>query len=397
VKKHSNTIALLLAFCLTAFLALSSCAQPKAKKPVQEKTNGNPDPLYPSDRRATLQTVNLYKNFVRLLNKGIMFGHQDALAYGVGWKYVGGKSDVKGVVGDYPAVYGWELGNIEHGLPYNLDSVPFHKMQQFVREGYERGGINTISWHNAHPLTGKSAWDTSGGAVASILPGGIRHKLYKDWLDKLATFLQSLKGKNNEYIPVLFRPYHELTGNWFWWCRHATSPTEYKLLWRFTVDYLKNVKGIHHLLYVFNTSGDFTTKEEFLQYYPGDDVVDLVSFDMYQYGNPEGNNSFVQSLDKRLSILEEVAKEKKKIAALAETGYEAIPYEQWWTKVLWEAIGHHKISYVLVWRNHGLQPNGNMHYYAPYKGQISAHDFVEFYKMDRTLFEKEVAKEKMYQ
>ena len=95
-------------------------------------------------------------------------------------------------------------------------------------------------------------------------------------------------------------------------------------------------------------------------------------------------------------VIEEVAKETGKIPALGETGYEAIPYPDWWTKTLWKAIGHHKISYVLVWRNHGRQPNGNMHYYAPYKGQVSANDFIKFYQLDKTLFEKEAGKEQLY-
>src|SRR3954468_4860386 len=67
----------------------------------------------PSDKNATKETINLYRNLKKLLNKGIMFGHQDDLAYGVGWKYEPGRSDIKDVTGDYPAVYGWELGRIE--------------------------------------------------------------------------------------------------------------------------------------------------------------------------------------------------------------------------------------------------------------------------------------------
>jgi mannan endo-1,4-beta-mannosidase len=52
---------------------------------------------------------------------------------------------------------------------------------------------------------------------------------------------------------------------------------------------------------------------------------------------------------------------------------------------------------VLVWRNHGLQKeSGRMHYFAPYKGQVSADDFRKFYKMNRTLFEKDAKKEKLY-
>lgn len=349
----------------------------------------------PSDRSATKETVNLYKNLKKLLNKGIMFGHQDDLAYGVGWQYINGKSDVKEVTGDYPAVYGWELGNIEHDLPYDLDSVPFDRMRKFIQQGYERGGVITISWHGDNPLNGESAWDTTHGAVQSVLPGGSRHELYKRWLDKIAAFLNSLKAKNGTAIPVLYRPFHEFTGNWFWWCKNTCTPEEFKLLWRYTINYLRNVKGLHNLLIVYNTA-DFTTKEDFLERYPGNDVVDVVSFDSYQYNDPQKDNSFVQNLDRRLSILDEVAKEKNKIPALAETGYEAIPYVNWWTNTLWKGIDNHKISYVLVWRNQGQFPNGHWHYFAPYKGQVSANDFINFYKLDRTLFEKDVAKEKLY-
>ena len=350
----------------------------------------------PSDRLATKQTTNLYRHLKKLLNKGVMFGHQDDLAYGVGWKYVDGKSDVKEVVNDYPAVYGWELGNIEHDLPYDLDSVPFDKMRNYIRQGYERGGVITISWHADNPLTGESAWDTTHGAVQAILPGGSKFELYKSWLDKVAVFLGSLKSKKGTAIPVLYRPFHEFTGNWFWWCQNTNTPDQFKLLFRFTVDYLRNIKQLHNLLIVYNTS-DFKTKEQFLERYPGDDVVDLVSFDSYQYKDPQKDNSFVQSLDSELTILDEVAKGKNKIPAIAETGYEAIPYANWWTNTLWKAIDGHKLSYVLVWRNHGQFNNGHWHYYAPYKGQTSAADFVNFYKLDRTLFGKDVAKEKLYE
>jgi hypothetical protein len=349
----------------------------------------------PSDKLATPETKNLFNSLIRLQQKGVMFGHQDDLAYGVGWKYVEGKSDVKDASGDYPAVYGWELGNIEHKLPVDLDSVPFDRMRKFIRQGYERGAVITISWHADNPLNQESAWDTTHGAVASILPGGQQHELYKEWLDQVANFLGSLKTSEGKQIPVLFRPFHELTGNWFWWCRNTCTPVEFKLLWRFTIDYLRHEKGLHHLLVVYNTA-DFQTQEEFLERYPGDDVVDVLSFDTYEYGNPADDAAFIHTIDTRLGIIENLAATKNKIAAWAETGYEAIPNANWWTDVLWKAIGDHKISYVLVWRNHGRQNNGHMHYYAPYKGQISEENFKRFYYLDRTLFEADVRKEKLY-
>ncbi|HVG40170.1 MAG TPA: glycosyl hydrolase [Chitinophagaceae bacterium] len=351
--------------------------------------------VLPSDKGATKHTVSLYNNLKKLADKGIMFGHQDDLAYGVGWKYVPGKSDVKELVGDYPAVQGWELGNLELGMDYNLDSVPFQKMKEFIQQTYNRGGVNTISWHFTNPVSMKNAWDTTHGAVQAILPGSEKNGLYNSWLDKLAAFMLSLKGKGGEAIPVLFRPFHELTGNWFWWCKNTNNPTEFKLLWRYTVDYLRNEKGVHNLLYVYNTA-DFKTREEFLERYPGDDVVDMISFDAYQYGSPSTENFFAKSVDTKLGIIEKIAAEKGKLSALAEAGYEKVPDARWWTNTLWTAIGTHKISYVLLWRNAGLMQNGNMHYYVPKKGDISEQDFKKFYSLERTLFEKEVAKEKLY-
>src|SRR5215471_6533578 len=164
------------------------------------------------DKKATKETIALYKNLKRLLNKGIMFGHQDDVAYGVGWKYEPGRSDVKDVTGDYPAVYGFELGRLELDHAVNLDSVPFDMMKGFIRDAYDRGGVITISWHLNNPLTGKTAWDPSQGTVAAVLPGGEKNELYKSWLDRIAVFMLDLKGRHGEYIPIIFRPFHELNG-----------------------------------------------------------------------------------------------------------------------------------------------------------------------------------------
>jgi len=353
-----------------------------------------------SDKLASKETVNLYANLKQLASKGFMFGHQDDLAYGVGWKYKDGHSDVKDVAGDFPAVYGWDLGGIErNNSDRNIDGVPFKKMRQFIQEGYSRGGVITISWHADSPLGAeKGAWDTTHGTVATILPGGSNHELFKTWLDKVADFLGGLKGKNGEQIPVLFRPFHELTGNWFWWCRNACTEIEFKTLWRFTNHYLKDVKQLHNLLYVYNTSGDFQSTEEFLSRYPGDDVVDMLSIDTYQYGDPQHSDSFEKNTYRALKMVNEAAVEKNKLIALAETGYEAIPYPEWWTKTLLPAIGDIPISYVLVWRNHGYAEwNKKMHYYAPYKENVSAKDFKEFYGLDRTLFEREAKEARLYE
>lgn len=348
-----------------------------------------------SDQKSTPETLILYKNLFKLSNTGILFGHQDDLAYGVNWKYEAGRSDVKDITGEYPAVYGWDLGGLENKSDKNIDSIPFDKMRQYIKDGHSRGGIITLSWHFDNPLTGKNAWDITPKSLVSVLPGGQSHEKFKSWLDEAARYILTLKDKNGKPIPILYRPYHELTGNWFWWCKNNASPEEFKTLWKFTIDYFQK-KGVHNLIYVYNVA-DFKSKEEFIEYYPGSDYADVLSFDKYQFNDPQKDNSFVEDCQKQFKIMDEVAKEQNKIMAFAETGYEAIPYDKWWTNTLMKAIGDYKISYVLVWRNHGWQESEKkMHYYAPYKGQLSEKDFVDFYNLEQILFEKDAAKEKLY-
>ena len=69
----------------------------------------------PADKKATKETVNLFRSLYELQNKGIMYGHQDDLMYGYKWWYEKNRSDTKDFTGDYPAVAGFELGHLELG------------------------------------------------------------------------------------------------------------------------------------------------------------------------------------------------------------------------------------------------------------------------------------------
>jgi Glycosyl hydrolase family 26 len=348
----------------------------------------------PSDHQATPETINLYRHLKSL--NGFMMGHQDDLAYGVGWKYIPGKSDIREVAGDYPAIYGWELGRIEIDQPVNLDSVPFDKMRGFIREAYDRGGVITISWHLNNPLTGKSAWDPSPGTVGSVLPTGDKHALYLSWLDKIAAFMLSLKGAHGELIPVIFRPFHEINGNWFWWGGKNASPEEIKQLYQLTETYLRDKKNVHNLLYAYNTDR-FSTKEEWLLRYPGDDWVDIGGFDIYQGNTIAKNEAFIAELDKTLALLESICQGRNKVPALTEFGYNGIPDSAWWSNVLNKGIGTHRIAYALAWRNAGKKNATQFEYYVPYPGQVSAQDFRKFFALDNTLFQKDVTALKLYQ
>ncbi len=337
----------------------------------------------PTDKKATTETVKLFQKMLQLQQKGMMFGHQDAFAYGTSWYAEEGRSDVKDVCGDHPAVFGWELGHLELGDAYSLDSVFFDNIRKGIVLADKKGGINTISWHFRNVLTGGSSWDVSSKeVVASMLPGGEKHSEYLQYLERLSTFLLSLKDGKGKYIPVLFRPFHEHTGSWFWWGKNLCTIDEYKSLWRFTVDYLKNKKDIHHLLYAYSTDR-FTTSEEYLERYPGDDIIDLLGFDLYDRGPEYGS-----TLANCAKILTTLATEKGKICAVTEAGGPITKNTEWWTKTLLESLKPFSLSYVLVWRNGFNQPPHVA--FGPYKGCPSELDFIQFYKDPKTLFLKDI-------
>ena len=338
----------------------------------------------PIDKNATTKTKALYVNLQSISKEGVLFGHQDDVAYGVGWKAEKGRSDVKEVCGSYPALYGWDVSKI--GNAFNIDTVDFESMKTWIKEAFKRGGINTISWHMDNPVTGGSSWDNTP-AVSAVLPGGDKHEFYKKRLDLFADFLNELKVGLGTKIPIIFRPFHEHTGNWFWWGKGNCTKEEYIALWRFTVSYLRDEKEIHQLLYAYSTD-QFNSREQYLEFYPGDEYVDIIAFDDYHSIKSVKEH---EKLVFRLITVVELAESKNKIAAFSETGLENIPIDDWFTSILLEGIKPDdvasRIDYVMVWRN--AWPH---HHYAPYPGHSSVPDFIKFRKDPFILFEDDLPK-----
>jgi hypothetical protein len=98
-----------------------------------------------------------------------------------------------------------------------------------------------------------------------------------------------------------------------------------------------------------------------------------------------------------LAALDSIAAEHKKIPALTEFGYNGLKDSLWWTNTFLKAIAPYRISYALAWRNAGFRNADQYEFYAPYKGQLSANDFVEFYKNEKTLFQKDITGKRLYE
>ena len=361
-----------------------SCSKKKADDPIAESGR-------------TQRTENLLAHLHAISANGYLIGHQDDPVYGVGWVGDSCRSDVKSVCGDFPAVIGFDLGHLELGDSVNLDGVPFDRMRDEIIRHFDRGGMVTLSWHLDNPLTGGSAWvkpdsltDQEKQTVASVLEGGECHEKFLGWLDILASFINSLETPYGVKVPVLFRPWHEHTGSWFWWGQNLCTTEQYKALWKLTVDQLKQ-RGVNNVLYAYSPGTEFNgDAAKYLERWPGDEIVDVIGFDSYCTNNAEDTvaiNNYASSLDLNLKALCDIAKQHNVVPALTETGMESLGKADWWTSTLMPVLNKYPIAYVLLWRNAHNKPG---HFYMPYPGQKTVSDFVKFYNDKRTLFVKDV-------
>lgn len=358
------------------------CITPLGRTQATSTSIPTMQPLY-SQQTSAAGRETLLQRLKNLSARGIMFGHQDAPFYGLGWQWDRGRSDVLAVCGDYPAVMGFELGGIEMGDEKNLDSVPFNRIREELLAHVRRGGIATISWHPRNPLTGGTAWDNKNKEVVrSILPEGSQYQKFQLWMLRLSSFLQSLCDEHGRPVPFIFRPWHENSGGWFWWGKGLCSSEEYKALWNCLQDRLL-ADGLTNI--VWSWSPNFGYPSDIFDTYPGDERVDIIGLDAYQHRG--GEKDFISTLNKDLTQLCNYAKKANRLVALTECGYQNLPDSTWWTRVLKAQIQKYPLCYFLVWRN-----ADNRQYFAPAPTTHDAPDFRRMVGDSKILMLKDIEK-----
>src|SRR5687767_5015226 len=203
---------------------VAGCAAPAAVRNANTSTTGT-EQLQLVDKNATEETKALFHNLKRLSVNHTLFGHQHATEYGHGWAGDQDRSDVKSVTGSHPAVIGVDISGFS-GRPVLQIRKAKDDLRNIVQDTYNRGGVVTISWHFSNPVSGGGFYwvDTvSKPAVRYIIPGGEAHEQYKEILRGVGAWANSVRGKDGNLVPMIFRPFHEFDGGWFWWGKpHAT-------------------------------------------------------------------------------------------------------------------------------------------------------------------------------
>lgn len=374
-----------------------------------ETTGGTPNPesgitttnvkSYMVDKSATTETSALFYNLKKNASTDILLGHQDAFIQF--YQNTGGSSDVKKTTGADPALIGLDFMFITDKANDGSSGNWFYQQEQKIvdaaKEAYNKGMAVTFAWHLREPYqedyfyTSQMTTEQKSKAFKSILVGGENHLWYQKKLDKVASVLNGMVGADGKKIPVIFRPFHEFDGDWFWWGAQYSTAEEYKQLFQFTVKYLRDIKQVHNVLYAFSPDASFTTSTKYLERYPGDEYVDVLGMDNYQDFTNQSNSGMIAANNK-LKIISDFAKSKNKIAALTETGYSSkntiSRTNNHFTALVYPAITNNKIeiSYICFWTN------SDSEYYVPTPNSVNAEDFRNFSKMSKIKLQNTISK-----
>jgi mannan endo-1,4-beta-mannosidase len=170
--------------------------------------------------------------------------------------------------GKWPALLGVDYADFGRGRLHwanpNKASIAYWKA----------GGLVTVSAHLYNPANPNGGGLRDKGVdLATLLdPASPNHERWMKQLDELAQGLQELKDAG---VVVLWRPFHEMNGGWFWW--GAQKPEDFIKVWRHMFDYFSQTKNLDNLLWVYGPNHGPKTAA----YYAGDACTDLVGIDAY--------------------------------------------------------------------------------------------------------------------
>lgn len=188
--------------------------------------------------------------------------------------------------GAWPAVYGQDFGFSPRDT---LDSI--HLRQDIVHaciRQHQQGSIVTLMWHAVAPMDDEPAgWRESVQRKLTdeewnelITPGTPLHERWKAQVDVVAWYLRQLQQAR---VPVIWRPYHEMNGSWFWWGGRS-GPDGYVKLYRMLYDRLVHFHKLNNLLWCFNGNEVREGILPYAEFYPGHDTVDILATDVYLSG-----------------------------------------------------------------------------------------------------------------
>lgn len=218
-----------------------------------------------SNPNATENTQRVYDYLCNLSGKNVLSGQQESTWMGspdYEINYIYEKT------GKYPAI---------RGLDYMHDD--FAGVNQRAIEWWNKGGIVTIMWHTGCNFSGEWA-DAMADEITDwdkrLTEGTAEYDAFVAGMDKAAKALLQLQEAG---VVVIWRPFHEFDGRWFWWGKGGRE--NFIKMWQLMYDRYTNHWGLNNLIWVLPYSGNGYA---YGRWYPGDEYCDIVGADSYNGG-----------------------------------------------------------------------------------------------------------------
>ncbi|WP_294392821.1 glycosyl hydrolase [uncultured Sphingomonas sp.] len=215
-----------------------------------------------SNRKASREAKALYAYLWSIYGRKTLTGQQEQ-----NFTPAGARTELdylQRVTGKQPALLGLDYIEPSDEIGVNQRAIAWHRS----------GGIVTICWHWGAPDVGtgyensKKAFDVA----EALTPGTPQNQAMMAQMAHVGDLLTTLRDAR---VPVLWRPFHEFSGDWFWWGQHG--PDAFKALWRLMYDYYTRTRKLDNLVWVLGWAG----QQVDAAYYPGRDCVDIAGADIY--------------------------------------------------------------------------------------------------------------------
>jgi mannan endo-1,4-beta-mannosidase len=362
------------------------------------------------DNDSTPETIALYRNLHNIAYnyRGFIFGQEFANTYSVSsYKSEGHqglntnkwKTDVNDVlwnqVNNHPGLIAYDMlyildkgNNCFNGIcepQIHLQGLKAAYSKSFSQGG--AGAVIAMEWH----IIG---WDASQGFAPTggnewlawnivYDKGGARQWFYGQLDRAIKVLNEDLYDENGRKIPIILRLFHEMNGDWFWWCNGDINKThithdDYKQLYRLAVDYIK--PRVNNVLFVWSPDKWVALPDYDADHnYPGDEYVDIIGVDAYEVGD---SYYTIDNFRSQVGKMVDFSRNHGKIAVASEVGYRAGVGQrrdrEWasgnfWYEVILPALRDdptgrcQNIAYLMSWMNCGWEFESN-NAYVPHAG-----------------------------
>ncbi|CAF3432743.1 unnamed protein product [Rotaria sp. Silwood1] len=302
-----------------------------------------------ADTAANEKTKQILKYIKELPNQGKVLSGQFA-GYSPDTFNTNQIDEIAQQTGQTPAILG-----CDYACGWNLQTPPqyiiSYSCNPSLKDHWNKGGLVTVNMHLPNPVSpnGGGYKDRMNLNFADLINSNT--DTGKRWILFLDRMAQGLDDLQQAGVTVLFRPFHEMNGDWFYWCNQDSGV--FKNVWRHMFNYLTNTKQIHNVLWVYSPD---QSRGNVSRYYPGDSYVDIVALDVYT-NDPNSMNGYNEMLN------------LNKPFALGEVGPSTtngqFDYNKWITAI---QTRFPRVAYFLAW-NDGWSPIRNPNAYAFFNHQ----------------------------